>query len=262
MRALLGVSFSGLILLGMLIAVWWTAPARSGVEASLPGDRGDRAAVGKIVREYIIANPEVLLEAMQELEKKQDAQRESGARKAIRTYQSELLRDGDSPVGGNPDGDVTIVEFNDYQCPYCKQAFPVVEAVAQADGKVKLVYKDLPILGETSRIAALAALASQKQGKHDGFHKALMQFKGRLDGARILELAATVGIDVRQLEADMRDPKLQQIIERNIALAAALGVRGTPAFIIGDQFVPGVVDADTLKKLIAEARDSRGRAKQ
>lgn len=260
MRSLLGVLFGSLIALGVLTALWWTAPTRLGVDGLASGDMGGRGVTGRIVREYLLANPEVLVEAMQELEKKQDSQRQSGAQRAIRTYESELLRDADSPVGGNPDGDVTIVEFNDYQCPYCKQAFPAIEAVAKADGKVRIVYKDLPILGEASRVAALAALAAQRQGKHHGFHKSVMEFKGRLDKSRVLELAASVGIDVRQLEIDMEDQKLRQVIERNMSLANALGVRGTPAFVIGDQFVPGVVDVDTLRKLIAEAR--RGRPKQ
>ena len=121
-----------------------------------------------------------------------------------------------------------------------------------ADGKVKLVYKDLPILGEPSRIAALAALASGKQDKHLALHNALMEFTGKLDRDRIMEIAGSVGLDVAQLQKDMEDPKLKEIIDRNMALATALGVRGTPAFVIGKQFVPGAVDADD-----AEAADRR-----
>ena len=128
-----------------------------------------------------MANPEVLVEAMQELERKQDSQRDTVAQKAIQENQSALLRDPDSPIAGNPDGDVTIVEFSDYQCPYCKRAHAAVKSVVAADGKVKLVYKDLPILGEPSRIAALAALASRAQGKHLALHDALMEFSGKLD---------------------------------------------------------------------------------
>lgn len=124
----------------------------------------------------------------------------------------------------------------------------------KADGKVTIVYKKLPILGEVSRIAAYAALAARKQGKHAALHKALMEFRGKIDRARILEIAASVGIDVPQLEKDMEEAGVNQNIEHNLALASALGVRGTPAFVIGRQFVPGAVDADTLRKLIAEAR--------
>src|SRR5262249_60924187 len=131
-------------------------------------------------------------------------------------------------------------------------------SVTGADGKVKIIYKDLPILGEASKIAALAALASIKQGKHLALHNALMEFNGKLDRDKILEIAASVGLDRAQLEKDMEDPKLKQIIERNLALATALGVRGTPAFVIGKQFVPGAIDAAALRQLIAEARKSQG----
>lgn len=250
---LLAVSGS-LIVVGVLLAVFWTAPGR--VVMGNAAKSRDTAAIGSIVRDYILANPEVLLEAMQELEKKQEAQRETVAEKGIKAYEAELLRDSDSPIAGNPNGDVTIVEFMDYQCGYCKRVYSVVKSVVAADGKVKIIYKDLPILGEGSRIAAYAALAAARQNKYLALHNALMEFRGPLDRARILDVAASVGIDVPQLEKDLEAPEIKQIIERNLALASALGVRGTPAFVIGKQFVPGAVDADTLKKLIADARKS------
>jgi protein-disulfide isomerase len=133
-----------------------------------------------------------------------------------------------------------------------------MKSVVGADGKVKVIYKDLPILGEASKVAALAALAAMKQNKHLALHNALMEYNGRLDRDKILEIATSVGIDRAQLEKDMEDPKLKQNIERNLALAAALGVRGTPAFVIGKQFVPGAIDAAALKQLIADARKSQG----
>jgi protein-disulfide isomerase len=191
---------------------------------------------------------------MQELERKQDSQRDTVAQKGVQANQAELYRDPDSPIGGNPNGDVVIVEFNDYQCPYCKRTHQAMKSVVGADGKVKLIYKDLPVLGEASKIAAVAALAAVKQGKHLAMHNALMEFTGKLDRDKILEIAGTVGIDVAQLQKDMEDPKLKQIIDNNLKLASALGIRGTPAFVIGKQFVPGAVDAAALKQLIAEAR--------
>lgn len=252
MRLFLFTASGGLIAVGVLLAVLWTAPGR--VVTGKTSTSSDTAAIGSIIRDYILTNPEVLVEAMQELEKKQEIQRDSVAEKAIRTYESELLRDGDSPIAGNPNGDVTIVEFLDYQCGYCKRVHSVVKSVVAADGKVKIIYKDLPILGEASRIAAYAALAAARQNKYLALHSALMEFRGQLDRARVLDAAASAGIDVHQLEKDMEAPEIKQIIERNLALASALGVRGTPAFIIGKQLVPGAVDADALKKLIADAR--------
>ena len=256
MRSVLFVICGGLLVAGAAVAAATITPLRAvPVVGDLPADR---SALGKSIREYLLANPEVLVEAMQELERKQDSQHDAVAQKGVQENQAELYRDPDSPIGGNPSGDVVMVEFNDYQCPYCKRAHQAVKSVTGADGKVKIVYKDLPILGEASRIAALAALASIKQGKHLPLHNALMEFTGKLDRDKILEIASSVGVDRAQLEKDMEDPKLKQIIDRNLALASALGIRGTPAFVIGKQFVPGAVDAATLKQLIADARKSQG----
>ncbi|HSH99154.1 MAG TPA: DsbA family protein [Reyranella sp.] len=251
MRSILLILCGGLIAVGVVLGARATLPERS---AAAPALGDDKAALGKSIRAYLIANPEVLVEAMQELERKQDSQRDSTAQKAIHEHRAALVNDPDTPIAGNPAGDVTIVEFSDYQCPYCKRAHTTVEAVLAADNKVKLAFKDLPILGEASRIASLAALAARNQNKHRALHNAMLEYGGKLDRARIMEIAKSVGLDLDRLQKDMEDPKLAQIIERNMALAAALGVRGTPAFVIGNQFVPGAVDPETLKRLIAEAR--------
>jgi protein-disulfide isomerase len=258
MRSFLLALSLGLIAVGALVAGRTIAPGR---EISPAGSAANMSTVpadlGQNIRNYLLANPEVLVEAMQELERRQDNQRDAVAQQGITQHDATLFGDGDSPIGGNPGGDVVMVEFNDYQCPYCKRAHQAVKSVTAADGKVKIIYKDLPILGEASRIAALAALASVKQGKHTELHNALMEYNGKLDRDRIMEIAASTGLDVAQLQKDMEDPKLKEIIDRNIALANALGVRGTPAFVVGKQFVPGAIDAATLKQLIADARKSK-----
>ena len=254
MRSVLFIICAGLLAAGALLAVGTIKPGQLAAESTaVPGDK---AALGKTIREYLLANPEVLVEAMQELERKQDGQRDAVAQKGVQENQTELFRDPDSPIGGNPNGDVVIVDFNDYQCPYCKRTHQAMKSVVAADGKVKTIYKDLPILGEASKVAAVAALAAVKQGKHTAFHNALMEFTGKLDRDKILDIASSVGIDRAQLEKDMEDPKLKRTIERNLELASALGIRGTPAFVIGKQFVPGAVDAAALKQLIADARKS------
>jgi protein-disulfide isomerase len=253
MRSTLTLICAALVALGVFLASRTTAPLTPST-SPLAAATVDKVALGKAIREYLVANPEVLVEAMQEYERRQDSQRDAAAEKAIKENRQELVNDPDTPVAGNPKGDVTIVEFSDYQCPYCKRAHSAVKSVVAADGKVKLIYKELPILGEASKIAAVAALAAVKQGKHLAFHDALMEYNGKLDSDRIFEIAGSVGIDVAQLKKDMDDPGIKKIIERNLALASALGVRGTPAFVVGNQFVPGAVDADTLKQLIADAR--------
>ena len=256
MRSTLLVLVALLVAAGAFVAGRITVPGQVAAVAS--GEPGDSTAIGKSIRAYLMANPEVLVEAMQELERKQDSQRDATAQKVIQEKQAELFRDADSPFAGNAAGDVVVVEFNDYQCPYCKKAHQAMKSVVGADSKVKVIYKDLPILGEASRIAALAALAAAKQDKHLALHTVLMEYNGKLDRDKILELATQAGLDTARLQKDMEDPRLKDIIDRNLALAAALGVRGTPAFVIGKQFVPGAVDAATLKQLIAEARKSQG----
>jgi len=253
MRSILLILCGGLVAVGIVLAARGTMP--TGLAAATePVTTGDKAAFGKAVRDYLIANPEVLVDAMQELERKQDGQRDTQAVKAIQENRARLMSDPDSPIVGNPNGDVTIVEFSDYQCPYCKRAHVTVKSVLAADSKVRLVFKDLPILGEPSRIAALAALAARTQDKHLELHNALMEYNGKLDRDRIMQLAGSVGLDIDRLQKDMDDPKLKEIIDRNMALASALGVRGTPAFVIGNQFVPGAIDAESLRKLISDAR--------
>lgn len=255
MRLSLLVLCGGLIAVGGFLAGRTTNPAQLATPANATTPMtADRATINKMIRDFLMTNPEVLVDAMQELEKKQESERDNAAQRGIVDHAKELTSDPDSPIAGNPQGDVTVVEFSDYQCPYCKRSHAAVKSVIESDGKVKLVYKDLPILGEASKIAAFAALASIKQNKHEAFHNALMEFNGRLDRDRILEIASSVGIDTAQLQKDMEDPKLKAMIDRNMALASALGVRGTPAFVIGKQFVPGAVDADALKQLINEAR--------
>ncbi|MCH8834790.1 MAG: DsbA family protein [Proteobacteria bacterium] len=173
--------------------------------------------------------------------------------------QDELLNDPASPVGGNPDGDVTLVEFFDYQCPYCKTIFPSIQELLAEDRKLRFVFKEIPVLGKDSVFAARAALAARRQGKYLEFHMALMPARGKLTESRVMGLAEKVGLDVDRLRRDMAERTIGDMIRRNLELADALGIDGTPAFIIGDTQVPGAVEIDTLKTLIARARQ-RGRS--
>jgi protein-disulfide isomerase len=157
-------------------------------------------------------------------------------------------------VGGNPDGDVTLVEFFDYNCPYCRSVAPVMNEAEAADSQLRIVYKEFPILGPNSVYAAKAALAAHRQGHYLAFHQALMQANGKADSNLVLAVAAEVGLDAERLKTDMEDPAIQEAIDRNLALAQALRITGTPGFVVGRQILRGAVDLKTLQQVIQEAR--------
>ncbi|MDF3075100.1 MAG: hypothetical protein K0S54_2767 [Alphaproteobacteria bacterium] len=214
----------------------------------------DRAAIERIVRDYLLQNPEVLVEAMNELRRRQELAAGEASKQAIGEYKKELFEDAASPVGGNAKGDVTLVEFFDYHCGYCKQVHEPMLSLMREDKNLRVVYKEMPILAPESRIAAAGALAAQKQGKYVEMHNALMSARGKLTKDRVLALAKEQKLDVARLEKDMETPEIQGAIDRNLKLAQAIGVDGTPAFIIGDQFAPGALPIEQLREMVAQAR--------
>jgi protein-disulfide isomerase len=157
-------------------------------------------------------------------------------------------------VQGNPKGDVTIVEFFDYRCPYCKEIEPVLDALLLEDRKLRIVYKEFPILGPPSVFASRTALAAKKQGKYAAFHRAMMAAKGNISDETVLKVAASVGLDTEKIKADMGAPEIDRVLKANYELAEALQIQGTPGIIIGDTLIPGAVDIATLRKDIAAAR--------
>ncbi len=173
---------------------------------------------------------------------------------AVSASRAVLTQDPDSPVMGNPEGDVAIVEFFDYKCPYCQRVAGTLKDVIAADGKIRLVMKEFPILGPQSIKAARAALAVARQGKYEEFHWALMTEPGDMSDPHIRQVARTVGVDVDRMMADMESPEIQAMIARNHDLAQTLQITGTPAFVIGDTLVPGAVDRKTIERLVARAR--------
>jgi protein-disulfide isomerase len=175
-------------------------------------------------------------------------------RAEIKSHWQELTRDPDTPIAGNPDGDVTIVEFFDYQCPDCKADEPVLEKLLAQDPRLRIAHKDLPILSPDSLTAARAALAAEKQGKYEAFRLVMMSLRGPLDDSSIFVVAAAVGVDLNRLKADMASPAIEREIAANRALASALQIAVTPTFIIGDQAIEGAIDISGFKELVARAR--------
>lgn len=235
--------------IGVALAIAFLLPAAAQDRPGL-----DRAAVKDLVRELLREEPELVLEALQTLEKREREASEAQAAAALKAKRNELERSPGDLVLGNPDGDITLVEFSDYRCPYCKQAAEPVMKAVKADGKVRLVLKELPILGRDSVTAAQAALAADRQGKYAAMHDALMAHKGNLDEAAVMRIAGQVGLDTARLKTDMQRPDVQDKLKANLELARALDIRGTPAFIIGDALAPGAVDEAALKSMFAKAR--------
>jgi protein-disulfide isomerase len=215
-----------------------------------------RQEIESIIHDYFLAHPEFMVEVLRAAEAKVRVAKEEGARQAITAKRQELLQDANAPFAGNPEGDVTVVEFFDYRCPYCKQVEPVLDRLIKEDPKIRLVYKEFPVLGADSVYATRMALAARRQGKYAPFHEAMMATKGQISEETIVKVARSVGIDVDKAKADMQSPEIDDIIKRNYALAEALDIQGTPAFIIGNALVPGATDIAKLKQLIADARKS------
>jgi len=246
------------VLRGLLGAAWLLTAAfpAAAEEPTTPGgfSAAQEEAIGDIVRSYLLEHPEVLVEALNAYEARQQQIAEERQRQAVIAHQSALADDALSPVLGNPDGDVVVVEFFDYRCPYCKKVADKLLQTVQKDGGVRLVMKEFPILGPDSIYAARAALAADKQGRYEDFHFALMEVEGQIDEPAVIGVAKSLGLDIAQLQKDMTSEDIEIALRRNFELAEVLEIGGTPAFVIGDTLVPGAVEMETLEALIARVR--------
>ena len=217
-------------------------------------DGMDEDRIKELVLEAIRENPGIVFEAAQLFEQQQQALQAQAAAQVFDTEKATLENDPNAPVLGNPDGDITVVEFFDYNCPYCRRVKPEMEALLAADPNVRVVYREWPILGDGSVFAARAALASRNQGKYEEFHWAMMQLKERAEEASILRTAEDIGLDVAQLRRDMNGPEIEEHIQTSMRLAQSLGFSGTPSFVIGDSLAPGLIQADQMIELVDQAR--------
>jgi len=232
----------------LLLAV----PPRSSAAAEFTPDQ--RRAIEAIIHDYLMQNPDALIEALRVAEAKANRDADAKAVQVLSERRREIFDDPATPVGGNPEGDVSIVEFFDYRCPYCKQVQPTLQTLLDHDRKLRIVYKEMPVLGAPSVVAAHAALAARAQGKYEAFHTAMMATKGQITDEVVYQVAGSVGLDVDRLKRDMTAPEIDRAVKANLALADALDIHGTPGFIVGDHIVPGALDLDALKNLVAEAR--------
>jgi len=215
-----------------------------------------KAEIEKIVKAYLIANPEVIAEAVEGLQKREEAKAAETAKAEIRAAKADLTQAPDDIVVGNSKGDVTLVEFFDYNCPYCRKAVEPLNQLLKDDLKVRLIHKIFPVLGPASTQAARAVIAAKVQGAELqlALHKVFLDAKGALDEARIMAMAKDAGLNTDKLKADMADPRVLAVIEKNRALGQRLGVNGTPTYVLGDKVLPGVDTAENFKKAVDAAR--------
>nr|WP_245995239.1 DsbA family protein [Sphingomonas olei] len=216
-------------------------------ERAAPGELSgaDRSRVEQIVRDYVLANPEIIPQAMQRLQERE-------GEKAIAADRSRIETPYKGAVMGNPDGDVTLVEFFDYNCGYCRASLPIIEQLIERDPKVRVVFRELPILAEESRDAARASLAAAAQGRFVPFHNALYA-AGPVTADSIAAAARTAGVDLGKIPDDADTE-----IAGNIGLATKLGISGTPAWVVGDRVLSGALPLDRLQDAVAAAR-ARGK---
>jgi protein-disulfide isomerase len=212
-----------------------------------------RAEIVEILRDALRQDPSILRDALGSMEAQEGERQKAASRAAIAAAGSSLVGPSD-PVAGNPHGDVTIVEFFDTRCPYCRKLEPEMSRLLAADHGVRLVYKDLPILGPASLFGSRALLAAEKQGGYEKLRTAIMKAPPDLNQATMEAAAKDVGLDLPRLRHDMQDPTISERIDANLKLARALGVEGTPAIVVGGELIDGAVDLDELRKAVATAR--------
>jgi protein-disulfide isomerase len=233
-----------------------TYPAFAGSDESL--SKKQKLEIEQIIKQYIMENPQVILDAVAGMQAREQAAKEQQAEKTLVSARDLLLNNPDDPIGGNPNGDVTVVEFFDYRCGYCKRVYPSLKKIVEADKNVRYVYKEFPILGPQSVMASKMALAISRIDKssYQAFHHALMTSRGELSKTKLLKIAKKIGLDPDVVAKEMDSSEVETIIQNNYELAQNLNITGTPAFVIGNKLIPGAVDHTTLKRLISEARGS------
>jgi protein-disulfide isomerase len=212
-----------------------------------------RAEIVAVVRDALKRDPSILREAIVALQADEGARTQEATRAAIAQAQTRMVMPSD-PVAGDPHGDVTIVEFFDTRCPYCRKLEPVMDGFLAKDGRVRLVYKDLPILGPASVLGSKALLAAQRQDAYGKMRDAVMKLPPDTTLPQLESAARALGLDWTRMARDMEDPSVQARIDANLKLAHELGIQGTPALVIGNDMVPGAVDLPELQKMVAQAR--------
>ena len=241
-----------LILALAVLAAALTAPrALRAAEAFTPEQRQE---IVQILREALKSDPSILRDAVVTLQADDQAREAADQKTRVADKRQALLANAGDPVAGNPAGDVTLVEFYDPRCPYCRRMLPAIASLLHNDPKIRLVYKDIPVLGPASMLETRAILAAQRQGGYEKMQQALMRNPAQPSDELIRETASSLGLDAGRLMADMNSGAVTRQIDANLALAQQLKVDGTPVWIVGDTVIPGAVNEAALAAAVAGAR--------
>ncbi|MBK9078758.1 MAG: DsbA family protein [Hyphomicrobium sp.] len=232
--------------------------------ATIPSARADTAtfsddqkkAIGDIIKDYLLKNPEILVDVQGALEAKLEKEQSEKLSKFMSENAKDIYRNPQSPVAGDPSGDITVVEFFDYNCGYCKRGLPEVQKLLESDKKVRFVFKEFPILSKGSEEAARGALAAKRQSKYWEYHQALLSAKGQANEAAAIKAAEGLGLDMAKFKADMASDEVKAEIESVKDLAKKMGINGTPHFLVGDKSIPGAPEDlhDQLETLVTGFR--------
>ncbi len=230
-------------------------PAAPAVDTSM-FTADQKGAIGQIVKDYLIAHPEIIVEVQGALEAKMAKEEAQRTRKLVSQLSKEIYRSPNAPTAGNPNGDITVVEFFDYNCGYCKRGFADVAKLVESDPKVRVVFKEFPILSKDSEEASKVALAARKQGKYWEIHKALIESKGKVGESAALKAAEGLGLDMAKLKADKDSAEVTGELASVQELAKKMGINGTPHFLVGDQAIGGAPEHlfELLTSQVAELR--------
>jgi protein-disulfide isomerase len=240
-----------------------TAPAVVAAPATAPAATAGfvtKQELPALIKDAILKNPEVIMDAVKLLKEKQAAEAKKKTEEALAKNKDALFNDTASGSLGDPkSADITMVEFFDYHCGYCRHLLPDLAKLVKDDGKLRVIFKEFPILSEDSKSAAKAALAVNAiaKDKYFDYHTALMKHEGKYEEKDLLDMAKKLGIDTAKLKAEMAKPEINTILDKNAALAEELGIRGTPALVVGDQLAPGAMPYDDMKKLVADVRSGK-----
>lgn len=244
-------------MLRVVLGLGLTLAATVGHTQPPPFEARQREAIEAIVRDYLLKNPEVLQDSLAELERRRQEARKVAQAAALRGERERLTAAPDAYMIGNPAGDVTLVEFFDYNCSHCRKASGDVGALIETDPGLRVVLKDFPVLGPDSIEASRAALAAKEQlpaGKLAAFHARLMQTRGRLNGEGVLAVAKEFGLGAAKLQEDMWGQKVTAALRENLELGEKLGIDGTPAFVLRDEIIPGAVGVEPLRRSVSRVR--------